>query len=306
MLEVKHLKALQALRQSGSLAAAADILCLSRSALSHQLKDLEHKLGVSLFERKTQPVRFTEHGYVLLELADKTLPIFATAETKLKQTTRAKKLNIGIECHACFQWLLPAISDFRRQYPEYEVDLITKDVFELHDKLAVSDCHLLFTDELQQHPQLSYQRLGRFEMLLVASTDMPLPNTQHIQASDLLPFCLLVYPVVEQKLDVFKHFLLPAAVRPKQVRQVENTQVILQMVAAGLGVSVLPDWLVSRHELQGQMVSKKLGKDGITKSLYAVFEQSTELPVTAFIQFASQAFAQFSALAETGTFPTNV
>ena len=59
MIEIKHLKTLQALRNCGSLAAAAAALHQTQSALSHQFSDLEQRLGFRLFVRKSQPLRFT-------------------------------------------------------------------------------------------------------------------------------------------------------------------------------------------------------------------------------------------------------
>ena len=59
MIEVKHLKTLQALRNCGSLAAAAATLHQTQSALSHQFSDLEQRLGFRLFVRKSQPLAAT-------------------------------------------------------------------------------------------------------------------------------------------------------------------------------------------------------------------------------------------------------
>ncbi|WP_153071257.1 LysR family transcriptional regulator, partial [Escherichia coli] len=67
MIEIKHLKTLQALRNSGSLAGAAAALHQTQSALSHQFSDLEQRLGFRLFVRKSQPLRFTPQGEILLQ-----------------------------------------------------------------------------------------------------------------------------------------------------------------------------------------------------------------------------------------------
>lgn len=71
MIEIKHLKTLQALRNCGSLAAAAATLHQTQSALSHQFSDLEQRLGFRLFVRKSQPLRFTPQGEILLQLANR-------------------------------------------------------------------------------------------------------------------------------------------------------------------------------------------------------------------------------------------
>ena len=75
MIDLKLLRTLQALQQTGSLQGAASRLFLTQSALSHQLKDAEHQLGASLFIRKTQPVQFSNQGKILLELATQILPL---------------------------------------------------------------------------------------------------------------------------------------------------------------------------------------------------------------------------------------
>ena len=72
MLEIRHLKTLHALREADSLVDAADRLHLTQSALSHQFKELEERMGMPLFVRKTKPVRFTSAGLRLLQLADAT------------------------------------------------------------------------------------------------------------------------------------------------------------------------------------------------------------------------------------------
>ena len=74
MIELKHLKTLATLRDTGSLTATATTLHLTQSALSHQIKDLEARIGGQLFLRKTRPVRFTSEGEILLNLADQVLP----------------------------------------------------------------------------------------------------------------------------------------------------------------------------------------------------------------------------------------
>jgi LysR family transcriptional regulator for metE and metH len=77
VLEIRHLKTLHALREADSLVEAAERLHLTQSALSHQFKELEERLGLPLFVRKTKPMRFTSAGLRLLQLADATLPLLA-------------------------------------------------------------------------------------------------------------------------------------------------------------------------------------------------------------------------------------
>ncbi|MCD6061563.1 MAG: metR, partial [Moraxellaceae bacterium] len=124
MIDIRHLRTLSALREAGSLAEAAERLHLTQSALSHQLKGLEDDAGLSLFLRKTNPPRFTRAGERLLELADLVLPALREAERDLARLKdgRAGRLVMAIECHSCFEWLMPALNRFRGDWPEVELD----------------------------------------------------------------------------------------------------------------------------------------------------------------------------------------
>ena len=101
MLEIRHLKTLHALRESDSLVEAAERLHLTQSALSHQFKELEERLGLPLFVRKTKPVRFTSAGLRLLQLADAVLPQLRATERDLARLAggTAGRLHMAIECH---------------------------------------------------------------------------------------------------------------------------------------------------------------------------------------------------------------
>ena len=124
-IELRHLRTLVALRDTGSLVEAAERVFLTQSALSHQLKDLELRLGCALFIRKTRPVRFTSAGQRLLRLADEVLPLLHSAEHDLARLAGGEsgRIYMAIECHSCFEWLLPAINRYREAWSDVELDI---------------------------------------------------------------------------------------------------------------------------------------------------------------------------------------
>ena len=83
MLELRHLKTLTALREHGSLVAAATDLYLTPSAISHQLKELDQWFGVEVVNRRSRPVSFSHVGLRLLKLADDVLPQIQIAHTDI-------------------------------------------------------------------------------------------------------------------------------------------------------------------------------------------------------------------------------
>ena len=126
MLELRHLRTLLALRDTGSLSKSAERLHLTQSALSHQLRMLETQYGTPLVERDARPLRFTAAGRRLMELAQAVLPQVEDAERRVAQLVQGDvgQLRVAVECHTCFDWLMPAMDAFRERWPDVEMDLV--------------------------------------------------------------------------------------------------------------------------------------------------------------------------------------
>lgn len=291
MLELKHLKTMLALERGGNLAGAADLLFMSQSALSHQLKELESRIGDRLFERKSEPLRFTASGQILLSLAREVIPRVKKVEAELKgQSDAPDELRIGIECHACFQWLLPAIAEFNRNHADIRVDLQGENLFDGVTELERQSLDLLFTDDRIATENLEYETLGEFELVLVMGLEDELVSRRCIQPEDLRTRRLLTYPVPLSKLDVFRQFLQPAKCQPQSVKTVANSSVMLQMVAAGLGVAAVPDWLVKDFDRQQLLCSRPLGQNGLKKTLYGAYQPANSDKIHDFMPVVRRSF----------------
>ncbi|TVP88129.1 MAG: LysR family transcriptional regulator [Pseudomonadaceae bacterium] len=275
MLELRHLRTLVSLREAESLVEAAERLHLTQSALSHQLKDLEQRLGLPLFVRKTKPVRFTSAGLRLLRLADQLLPQVRQAERDLQRLAggQAGRLHMAIECHSCFQWLMPTIDQFRIAWPEVEVDFASGYFFAPLPALARGDLDLVVTSDPQTLPGISYVPLFTYEALLAVSNQHPLAGRSHVEPADLAGETLITYPVERERLDVFKQFLDPAGVEPLSVRTAELTVMMLQLVASGRGVSCLPNWALAEYSQRGYVSARRLGAEGLFGTLYAAVRE---------------------------------
>ncbi|CAH6809106.1 LysR family transcriptional regulator [Vibrio sp. IB15] len=275
MIELKHLRTLTTLRDSGSLTATATSLHLTQSALSHQLKDLEARIGGQLFLRKTRPVKFTSEGEILLKLADEIQPRIAKAENELaslKEDVNGR-LHMAIECHSCFQWLMPALKEYQVAWPSVTLDFSSGFGFEPLPALMAGELDLVITSDIQPRSEIHYEPLFDFEMRLITAINSPLAEKPSVDPQDLSDLTMLSYPVQKQRLDVVKHFLQPAGIEPKKWKQADNTLMLVQMVSAGLGVAALPNWAISEFSRQGLIASKPLGK-GLSRRLFAAVRNS--------------------------------
>lgn len=275
MIELKHLKTLTSLRDTGSLTATATSLHLTQSALSHQIKDLESRIGGQLFLRKTRPVKFTSEGEILLKLADEILPKLAKAENEiasLKEDVNGR-LHMAIECHSCFQWLMPALREYQVAWPSVTLDFSSGFGFEPLPALMNGELDLVITSDIQPRSEVHYEPLFDFEMRLVTATNHPLAEKRFIEPQDLSHETMLSYPVQKNRLDVVKHFLQPAGIEPAKWKQADNTLMLVQMVSAGLGVAALPNWAISEFSRQGLITSIPLG-GGLWRRLFAATRHS--------------------------------
>lgn len=278
MLEIKHLRTLTALRDGGTLVEAARRMHLTQSALSHQLKDLEERIGADLFIRKTKPLRFTRAGLELLQLAGSVLPQLRQAERNLQRLTgsRSGRLHMVVECHSCFDWLMPAINHFRDHWPEVEIDLSTSFNFEPIPALVRGDVDLVITSDTHHHAGVHYRPLFRYQTVLAIANQHPLTQKTNIQPQDLQAETLIHYPVKRQRLDIFEHFLNPSGIEPRNTRQSELTLMIVQLVASGRGVACLPNWALQPYIDSGLIMTRSLGNNGIWPTLYAAVRQEQQ------------------------------
>ncbi|CAH1082965.1 LysR family transcriptional regulator [Candidatus Nitrotoga sp. 1052] len=270
ILELRHLRMLEALVGSGNLSRAAQRLHLTQSAISHQVKQIEDHYGVLLFERKTQPLRLTAAGQRLHALAEGVLAQVAEAERDIARIVegQAGRLRVAVECHTCFEWLMPAMDVFREHWPEVELDLVSGFHVDPLALLREDRADLAVVSEYRKNG-MTYHPLFGFEIVGIVSCLHKLAQKEYLTARDFADETLVTYPVPEEMLDVIRNFLKPHGVEPKR-RTAELTVAILQLVASRRGISAMPNWAVQSYLKTGYVQGMRLGKEGLFGELYAV------------------------------------
>jgi len=270
-VDFRHLRTIRAIHQAGGLARAAELLNITQSALSHQIKGLEDQAGVELFVRRSRPLRLSAAGQRLLRVAEKVLPEIEALEAEFDGLKRgsAGRLHIAIECHACFEWLFPVLEEFRKSWGDVDVDIRPGLAFDALPALQKEEVDLVISSDPEDLPGVDFKPLFDYEPLFVASARHRLAKKPFIEAADLRDETLITYPVDRTRLDVFTELLTPARVEPRAVRQVELTAVILLLVASDRGVSVLPDWVLRESRTSSDYITRPLTETGVTKRLYA-------------------------------------
>lgn len=292
MLEIRHLETLSAIRATGSLQEAAETLHVTQSALSHQLRDLEVRLKLQLLNRRTRPARLTTAALRILALADEVLPKIRATERELQRLAagRTGRLYLAIDCHSCFQWLMPTLDQFRADWPDVSLDLSAAFSFAPLSALLRGDLDMVITSDPQPLAGIDYTPLFRYELVLVMAAKHPLATYAYIEPEQLADQTLITYPVEKQRLDIFTQFLDPADIEPAEIRKAELTPIIMQLVASLRGVASLPNWALAEYQQNPWLRTAKLGENGIWRTLYAAkrSEDSDADYMVAFLEQAQQ------------------
>mgnify|MGYP002335998436 CR=1 FL=1 len=276
MIELRHLKTLVALAEAGSVSRAAQRVNLTQSALSHQLKALEAHYGHPMVKRQGQSVKLTAFGERLVALGRSVANEIQAAERDLARLGReqAGTLRIALECHTCFDWLMPIMDRFRRDWPEVELDLVSG--FHANPIALLTDhkADLVIGSERTARRGIVYVPLFRFEILVVLAPDHRLRAKRNLNAPDFAQETLITYPVPDDRIDLIRRVLKPAHVRPRR-RTAELTIAILQLVASRRGVAALPNWGIKNYLDYGYVIARRIGKGGLWSDLYAAAMEET-------------------------------
>lgn len=290
MLDRIHLQIIQEVEKQGSLTAAAGVLCLTQSALSHAVKKLEAQIRTDIWRREGRNLQLTQAGQYLFGLANRVLPQFDSAEERMEQFAKGQRgaLRIGMECHPCYQWLLKVVSPYLKKWPDVDVDVKQKFQFGGIGALFIHEIDLLVTPDPIFKPGLHFEPVFDYEQVLVVSRSHRLAAEPHVEPQQVADEVLLTYPVAIDRLDIYNQFLQPAGVTPRRHKTIETTEIMLQMVASDRGVAALPRWLAEEYAEKIEVVPVRLGPLGIAKKIFlGIRDTDVEIDyLSAFIELA--------------------
>jgi len=290
VIERSHLSILDQIDKQGSLTKAAEALHLTQSALSHKIGKLQQQIGAALWVKEGRQLKLTPAGNYLLKEAKRLLPQLERLDRRLLEHARGElgRLNIGMECHPCYQWLLGVIDPFMQQWPGLEVDVKQRFQFGGMAALFNHEIDMLVTPDPVRATGVSFEPVFAYEQVLIVSNQNSLATKAFIAPEDMRDQVLYSYPVASERLDIFAEFLTPAKRQPKSHKTLEATEMILHMVASNRGVATLPKWLAARYIQSLPICALSLGSAGIHKQIHlGVRSTERELPhLNRFIEVA--------------------
>jgi LysR family transcriptional regulator for metE and metH len=163
--------------------------------------------------------------------------------------------------------LLPAVKAFRQQSPAVALHLDTEIEHHAIEAMLAGELDLVLTTDLRLEQQVCYQPLFELELLAYLAPEHPLAEKAWLAPEDLRDARLLSYPIPPERQDLFRYFLKKHDFNGER-KQVTQASQMLQLVAAGEGIAVLPLWLAEPFLSQGLIVTRRLGVQGLKRTMY--------------------------------------
>ncbi len=264
ILEVRHLRVIEAIAAEGRVSKAARRLHLTQPAVSHALRSLEDRLGVRLFARRRQGMVPTADGERLLLTAASVLDQLERAERELHSISRegVDVLRITTQCYSSYHWLPGVLKLFQRDFPQVELQIVPAASRRPIEALLDDQIDLAVITGDPGQPGVALEALFSDEMVAIVPPGHELAERHHLEAADFADQHLVTHPDSSTSF-LFTRVLTPARISPRRVSEFPLSEAVVETVKAGLGISVIPRWAVDPDIASGALKAVSLTAAGI-------------------------------------------
>ena len=285
-MEIRHLQMVKEVAAYGNLTKAADHLFLTQSALSHQLKEIESYFNTQLFIRDKKQMLLTPAGEVVLQAAEKILQEVIETRAKVRCLTdkEAGEIRLCTQCYTSYHWLAGFLREFQGIYPKVDIKVELEAPTQDTDQYLLANKIDVAITEGNENPKFSYTPLFQDEFMAIVAPDHPWASRSWIELDEFANQNYIMYNIPDEESSNF--MMIFKNRRPPKVYKITLTEAILEMVKAGMGVAVLPNWVVRPYLQSGQLTAVGITETRIRRTWYAATLKTKQLPpyITVFIE----------------------
>lgn len=255
-MDIRHLRYFVAVAEAGHMTRAALALGIQQPPLSQQIKALEQELGLRLFQRHPKGVALTDAGQLLLDEARRLLGDLAAMQERLRRVARGERgrLRVAFTSSAAAHAFTPRVlRECRHRYPEVGLEVSESSAAEITEALAAGRLNAgLLRVPVAHPPGLHFERLLDEPALLALPVDHPLlrgGGARPIAIAELQdePLILVRRPGAPGLYANLLALCEAAGFEPRIAAEVERMMSNLNLVAAGVGISVVPASMRGAH-----------------------------------------------------------
>jgi len=282
-LEIRHLKLVAAIAETGSVTRASNRLHLTQSALSHQLRDAEEQLGSRLFERQKGTMTLTVAGERLLKSARTVIEELERAERDIHNDAACGNgvdrgvIRLSTECYTVYHWLPPRLRLFQQKFPAVEFELVVEATDNPFAALLDGKLDLAIICDPVRNRRIKYTPLFEDEMVAIVSPEHRMAGKIFAEPQDFAEETVFMYPPKTES-SFLNEILAPAGVSPRRIQEVMLTEAIIEMVRGGLGVAAIARWAVAPQLASGAVVGLPLTANGFHRTWSAAQLRDKQAP----------------------------
>lgn len=274
-MELKYFRLIKTIEEEGSIANSADKLFLTQSALSHQLRALEKRLGFKVFHRKRNKWQLTEEGAELYQVGNSILDRIERGFQQIEQlrTGSVGSIKVSTECYSFYQGLSAFIQKMGLLYPDIEVDLILEATHQPISKILSKEIDIAIVTQKPVNEELASIALYEDEIFAILHQENPFNQVDFLEASDFAHIHLIIHSFPLETVSVYDTFLKPNGITPFKISAIPLTEVALEMVDANMGIICMPKWALQSFKLSEGLVFKRISPNGLKRTHYLVFRR---------------------------------
>ena len=273
---MRHLRMLQAMARTGSVTRAAAMLGLIQSALSHQIREAERRLGLDLFVQRDRRMQLTPVAASLSEEAGRILSQLERLEKQIARDRGVMRhiVRIGCGAYSGYRWLPRFLRVFQQGAADIDIEVVADATQRPLQALLDRDIDVAVTSATPDKATTRSLKLFRDELVLIMAPDHPLSKREVVVAQDLSDQVYISYSAIAEKGHEFDRFMKPAQVSYRSMLRVELTEAIVELVIGGFGISILSRWAVAHYLRSGALGSARVTRRGLHVNWYAATRKS--------------------------------
>jgi LysR family transcriptional regulator for metE and metH len=287
-MEIRHLKLIKIVAEEKGITKSLDKLFLTQSAVSHQLRDIEERIGCKIFYRSKNQWLLTSEGKVLYDTAVRILDELDLAMDKVNgmREGHAGTIRISTGCYTSYHWLPAFLMRMKVLYPKLNVQIVVEATHRPLQNLLDNVLDLGITSDPADDKSLKYIELFKDEVMAVISVNDEAARKKFLSAEDFTRQSLIIYSYPLESVSVYQHFLKEQMIMPKEIIAIPLTEVALEMVKAGMGIMTMPKWALKPFVTIPEVQLIKIGQRGLMRTHYAAIrhEDSDKKYILDFIE----------------------
>ncbi|MGL5422914.1 MAG: LysR substrate-binding domain-containing protein [Serratia fonticola] len=260
MMTLRQIRHFIAVAETGSISAAAQAVFVSQSSLTLAIQQLETDIGVRLFERHAKGMNLTHQGHQFLRQSYLILATVDNAKRSLQLGTESLsgKLTIGVTSLVAGYFLVELLKRFKSAYPNVTTQVI-EDERPYIEHLLVSgeiDIGVLILSNIEDRDALQTEVLMHSPYRLWLPPLHPLLEHESIGLADVAKQPLIQLNVDEMDVHA-RRIWGRAGLKPEIAMKTASTEAVRSLVAAGMGIAILPDMAYRAWSLEGNMIEAR-------------------------------------------------